>query len=152
LSQTQLFQRIIELSNSKFWDAAKLEWRVSNIEISDDPETCLCGKFPIIELCHLLNKVNGNQTTVGNHCVNKFLPNLSSSKIMAAFKRIRKNIEKSLNSEFIELALENKWINKWERDFYLDVMRKQKLTDKQKDKKIQINEKVVFNVNVIRKR
>ncbi len=144
MGQSQLFQGIIELSTAKFWDAAKLEWKISDIEMSDEWQTCLCGQYPIRELCHLINTSNGNSTTVGNCCVKKFMPDLSSNKLFTAFKRVRKNIEKSLNSEFIQLAFERNWIDQLSRDFYLNIMRKTKLSEKQRKWKVSINEKIVF--------
>jgi eukaryotic-like serine/threonine-protein kinase len=55
----QLRDAIIERSVAKNWDAARLEWRLNHIFEVDDPETCLCGHFPIIEICVLANRKNG---------------------------------------------------------------------------------------------
>jgi len=145
MSEYKLTQRVIALSESKSWDSAKLEWRLSEVYEAEEPETCLCGHFPIIEICVLANKLNGKITHVGNCCVKKFI-GLPSDKIFQAIKRIRKDNEKSLNAEAIQYAYDRGWINDWERDFYLDIMRKRKLTTKQLQKKIQINEKLSRNM------
>ncbi|OWO71695.1 hypothetical protein B2J71_19335, partial [Vibrio cholerae] len=39
-------------------------------------------------------------------------------------------------------AYDKGWINDWEKSFYLDVMRKRKLTSSQLNKKIEINNKL----------
>ena len=145
MSEYQLIQGIIELSRAKIWDAAKLEWRLEEVYEAEEPDTCLCGHFPIIEICVLSNRINGNNTIVGNCCVKKFI-GLPSDKIFQAVKRVRKDNERSLNAEAIQYAYEKNWINEWERNFYIDIMRKLKLSSKQLSKKIQINEKMARNM------
>jgi hypothetical protein len=142
MSQFQLTSEIIQRSVAQTWDEAKLEWSLLEIYESDKPETCLCGHFPIIELCVLINRRNNVQTTVGNCCVKKFI-GLPSDKIFQAVKRIRKDNSKSLNAEAIQHAFERKWINEWEKNFYFSIMRKRNLTAKQSAKKLQINSLVL---------
>jgi len=145
MSEYKLTQGIIELSEAKTWDAAKLEWKLAEIYEADEPETCLCGHFPIIEICILSNIINTNSTNVGNCCVKKFM-GLPSDKIFTAVKRVRKDNEKSLNAEAIEYAFEKNWINDWEKSFYLDIMRKRNLSTKQLETKIKINMKLAHNM------
>lgn len=71
MSEYKLTQEIIALSQAKTWDVAKLEWILHEIYEAEEPETCLCGHFPIIEICTLQNKLNSNFVTVGNCCVKK---------------------------------------------------------------------------------
>ena len=146
MTEFKLISEIISKSLSDTWEDAKKEWVLSNIYFAESPETCLCGHFPIIELCELKNNKNGNNATVGNCCVKKFI-GLSSDKIFQAVKRIRNDSGKSLNAETLELALDNNWINSWEFDFYTDTLRKRKLTEKQMQKRNQINEKIILKVN-----
>jgi hypothetical protein len=73
MSEFKLTEEIINRSQSKVWDMAKLEWSLHKIYEADEPETCLCGHFPIIEICTLRNKLNGQFATVGNCCVKKFI-------------------------------------------------------------------------------
>lgn len=141
-----LISKITVLSNADNWEVAKTEWILDVICISNEPETCLCNHYPIIELCTLKNKYNGNLATVGNCCVKKFI-GLPSDKIFQAVKRIRKDIAKNLNGETIEHAYHQHWINDWEYNFYCAIFRKRKCTDKQKEKKKQINQKIIFNLN-----
>jgi hypothetical protein len=146
MGQATLINEVLSLSVSRTWEIAKTEWILNEIYFSDEPETCLCGHFPIIELCELKNKENENIATVGNCCVKKFI-GLPTDKIFQAVKRIRKDGGKSLNGEAIKLAYSKKWINKWEFDFYEDTFRKRKLSDKQIQKRKQINEKILLNIS-----
>lgn len=145
MSEFKLTKEIIALSVSSIWDAAKLEWSLAQIYEADEPEHCLCGHFPIIEICVLQNKQNHNKATVGNCCVKKFI-GLPSDKIFQAVKRVRKDNEKSLNAEAIDHAYTNSWINEWEYNFSIDTMRKRKLSVKQLQTRKKVNEKMLFNM------
>ncbi len=145
MTQYRLTSQIVSRSMARTWDAAKLEWELKEIYESEEPETCLCGHFPIIELCVLGNKLNHNSATVGNCCVKKFI-GLPSDRIFQAVKRIRKDGAKSLNAEAVDYAFNRGWLTDWERGFYFDIMRKRKLSPKQAAKKAQINERYLFNM------
>ncbi|WP_409028537.1 hypothetical protein OX462_12315 [Janthinobacterium sp. SUN098] len=148
MSEYRLTTEIIERSEAANWDQAKLEWGLAEVYQADEPETCLCGHFPIVELCVLRNKLNASIATVGNCCVKKFL-GLPSDLIFQAVKRVRADNDKSLNGESIEHAFGKGWINQWERDFYFQVMRKRKLSDKQASTKRSINLKMMRNMRRI---
>ncbi|WP_175926481.1 hypothetical protein [Burkholderia cepacia] len=145
MSEFKLTAEIIARSKAKTWDLAKIEWSLAEVYEAEEPETCLCGHFPIIEICTLKNRITGQTADVGNCCVKRFI-GLPSDKIFQAVKRVRKDPSKSLNGETITHAFEKAWINEWERDFYLKIMRKRVLTSKQSEKKIQINEKIAMRM------
>jgi hypothetical protein len=145
MSEYQLTEKIIALSVAKTWDKAKLEWGLLDVYWEKEPDTCLCGHYPINEICILRNNKNGEQAIVGNCCVKKFT-GLPSDKIFQALKKIHRNIEKALNAETIEHAHQKRWINDWEYDFYFDTMRKRNLSKKQMDKRIQINKKILNRI------
>lgn len=145
MSEYKLGQEIVARSVAEVWDAAKMEWGLHEVYEADVPETCLCGHFPIIELCVLVNKRNGQLATVGNCCVKKFM-GLPSDLIFQAVKRVRTDSTKSLNAEAIDHARGKGWINAWESEFYFRIMRKRILTAKQAAKKKEINEKFVLNM------
>jgi hypothetical protein len=69
MSQYKLTEEILARSVAKTWDAAKLEWHLEDMYESDEPDTCLCGHTPIIELCFLRNRFNDKDALVGNCCV-----------------------------------------------------------------------------------
>ena len=145
MSEFKLAKRIVEFSTANNWDAAKLEWDLKEVYEAEEPATCLCDHFPIIEICVLRNRTNGNDTIVGNCCVKKFI-GLPSDKIFQALKRIRRDTGKSLNAETIRHAYDSGWVNNWEMGFYLDIMRKRNLSSRELEIKIQINEKVMRNM------
>ena len=147
MSAYRLSQEIIERSTAKVWDAAKLEWALDEVFESSPPETCLCGHYPIVENCVLRNRTNGAYATVGNCCVKKFI-GLPSDLIFQAVKRVRADTDKSLNAEAIDYAHGRGWMNDWERDFYMRLMRKRVLTEKQASKKRQINEKFLLRMKL----
>ena len=105
MSGYKLTEEILKRSQAKVWDIAKLEWKLNEIYEAEEPETCLCGHFPIIEICILQNKLNTQFATVGNCCVKKFI-GLPSDLIFQAVKRVRKDNQKSLNAEAIQHAYE----------------------------------------------
>lgn len=145
MSEYKLTAEILDRSESIVWDAAKLEWELDHIYEADESERCLCGHFPIIEICILKNKVNRKTAIVGNCCVKKFI-GLPSDKIFQAVKRVRKNEEKALNSEAIQHAYQNGWINDWEYGFSMDTVRKRKLSHKQMQTRKNINQKMLNNM------
>jgi hypothetical protein len=145
MSEYTLIDEIISRSQSKKWDNPKAEWKLAEVIESEVPETCLCGHYPIIELCELVNTKNGNSVIVGNHCVKKFM-NISSDKVFLAIKRVRANIEKSANLDTIAFLHEKGIVTDWERAFYENTWRKRSLTPLQLDKRIQINEKILLLV------
>lgn len=138
MAEYKLAVEIIARSSSHVWDAAKLEWVLFEVFEAEEPDTCLCGHYPIIENCVLRNRTNGNLATVGNCCVKRFI-GLPSDLIFQAVKRIRRDISKSLNPQAVVYAKERGWINEWESEFYFDIMRKRRLSERQLDKKQQIN-------------
>ena len=142
MSEYNLTSGIIKLSESNRWDKAKLEWVLDEVYESDEPDRCLCGHFPIIEICIISNRLNSNSAIVGNCCVKKFI-GLPSDRIFSSVKNVRKDIEKSLNSETIQHAFDKNWINDWEYNFYIDTMRKRKLSEKQFSIRIKINGKIL---------
>jgi hypothetical protein len=47
MSEYKLTEEILKRSQSNVWDMAKLEWKLNEIYEAEEPETCLCGHFPI---------------------------------------------------------------------------------------------------------
>ncbi len=145
MSEYKLTTELLKLSQSQKWDEAKLEWELIDIERVEDPEECLCGHYPILEICLIKNSKTDNESRVGNCCVKKF--NNKSDKIFRSVARIRKNIEKSVNAETLDLAIKNRWINEKEYKFYMDIIRKRNLSEKQSAWKKAINQKIGNKVN-----
>ena len=141
MSEYILTQEIISRSKSKKWDTAKLEWELIEIYPDQDSSYCLCGHYPINEICEIKNKETGEVVEVGNSCVKKFQTGMH--KIIPSLKKIQRYKLNSVNPETIEYAFQNKIINDWEKEFYIDTWRKRTLTDKQMDIRVKINNKLI---------
>ena len=141
----KLTVEILKLSESDMWCESKKEWQLHHINKDELPHTCLCGHYPITELCVIKNKLNGNTATVGNVCVKKFI-GLPSDKIFKSIRRISRDIAKSLCVEAVNYLQYKNMMSEWEYKFYLDTMRKLKLSDKQLEKRIEINRKLLLSI------
>jgi hypothetical protein len=142
-------ERILELSEADTWEEAKLEWKLDRIDFTtkEKGESCLCGKTPICELCQITNSLNGNSTQVGNVCIDKFT-DLPSNLIFTNIKKVLEDIDKSFNEATIEYIYERGWINEWECGFLINTKRKRKLTNKQYNKRVSINRKILRKFNI----
>jgi hypothetical protein len=58
-NEDKLMKEILELSESSEWNKAKEEWKLKNIYFSENKQSCLCGHYPIKEICIIENKLNG---------------------------------------------------------------------------------------------
>lgn len=142
MSEFKLTTEIVARSQNQAWDHAKREWSLVEVYEADEPETCLCGHNPIIEICVLHNRVNGNQAEVGNCCVKKFM-GIESHLIFDGLKRVQKDISAALNDAAIEHASSRQWITPWEKTFLISTRRKRVLSAKQGETRRRINIKVV---------
>lgn len=138
----QLRDAILKLSNATDWETARREWSLTGIHESEEPETCICDHFPIIEICEIYNRITKLSTEVGNRCVRRFL-GFRSDLIFSAIKRIRKDITKSLNADAIAFFRERNAINDWEYQFLQDTMRKRSLSAPQMNMRREINERIL---------
>jgi len=142
----QLRREILALSSATDWTAACKEWALVDIIEADEPETCLCGHYPIIEICEIRNDLTGNTTDVGNVCVKRFL-GVRSDLIFTSLKHVRRDDSKSLNADAIAFFHGRGLLNDWEYDFLQDTMRKRNLTFKQIAARKRINHKVLESIS-----
>ncbi|WP_230291717.1 hypothetical protein [Croceicoccus sp. Ery5] len=140
-----LTAEIIALSEADNWSVARQEWHLQSIYFEEEPSTCLCSHFPIIEVCVLVNAKNGNTAEVGNVCVNKFL-GIPSKIIFDGLKRVANDQDKALNIPAVDYIRKKGWINDWEYGFLNDTSRKRTLSPKQAAKRHQINQRILKNV------
>ena len=91
--------------------------------------------------------MNGNRAIVGNVCVNRFI-GLESAKLFTGVGRILKDSSCSLNAETLEHAYTKGWINDWELQFYANTLKKRRLSPRQMDKRLQINDKILAGFDV----
>ena len=142
MAHSRFIHEILHMSEASDWEAARREWVIKLVYFSKAPATCLCGHYPISELCIVSNKKNHNEATVGSCCVKKFME-LPSNKIFDAVKRVKKKADTSLNEETITHLYKQKLISMWEYEFYIDTCRKRKLSSRQIATRKKINEKIL---------
>jgi len=142
----ELKRKILALSEAQDWETARKEWALVDIIEADEPETCLCGHYPIIEICEIFNRVTKTHTEVGNVCVKRFL-GFRSDLIFTAIKRIRKDVDKSLNADAIAFFRQRGVLTEWEYGFSQSTMRKRDLTFKQQQTRQRINRKVLAAIS-----
>lgn len=141
----RLYEELLKISVSDKIAEAIKEWEWTEtylIEPDEDPETCLCGHYPIRECCVITNKITGEEVIVGNCCINRIVKT-ESDLIFQALKRVKKDVTKSFNFAVIEYAYRKHIINEWEYEFYESIMRKRELSPKQYSKKLNINIKIL---------
>lgn len=139
----KLTEEIIKLSVSDYWHSAKNEWTFEYAYYSEDLQRCLCGHYPIKNICVIKNKVNKTQTEVGNCCVNKFLDIDDGNKIFTSIKRLKEDSTRSMGLEVLEYLYNKKVLSEFEYKFYLDTIRKRKFSDKQLEIRKKINQKLI---------
>jgi hypothetical protein len=141
----QLKIAILALSRATDWEIAKKEWRLVEISEADEAETCLCGHYPIIELCTIANATTGTSVDVGNVCVKRFL-GFRSDLIFQSLKRVRADRDKAIGPDATAFFHERGVINDWEYQFQQSTMRKRDLSERQLFSRRKINEKVLASV------
>ena len=137
----KLTEEIISLSESDQWDFAKLEWCFEFAYYADELQRCLCGHYPIRNICVIKNQKNAVVTEVGNCCINKFLGIDDGNKIFLSIKKLKDDIRGSMNAEVIEYLYTKRGISDFDYKFYKSIYRKRILSAKQLNIKEQINRK-----------
>ncbi len=143
MNNYKLPKEIIQLSVSDVWESARLEWDFKYVYESEEPSTCLCGHYPIKNICVIKNRINSNETEVGNCCVNKFLDIDNGDKIIQSVKKIKKTIDSSMSEGTLLYLYDNDFITEWDYKFYSNIRLKRNLSDKQLNIKREINQKLI---------
>ena len=146
----RLKAHIVPLSISLAFEAARQEWDLISVEISDEFDNCPCGQ-EIKEHCYIRNRINGNTTYVGNVCINRFLQ-IDTGNLFDSLKRIAANIEASPNSDLIDHAYRMGFLfGDNEYHFLRQTMRKRKLSQAQLDWRVKINRRII-NRTIVKRR
>lgn len=138
---------IISLSVSPDWDTAKAEWQLHMVYEDPSDRSCECEHSPIHQICVIKNSSNSKIAEVGNVCVQKFL-RLMSNRIFSVIRRLRWDINKSLNPKALDLFEERNVISFNEKQDYLRYWRRRKnMSDDQKAQKLDINERILAYID-----
>lgn len=145
----RLKQHILPLSNAGDWAAAKKEWKLVGVEVSDEFDNCPCGQ-EIKEHCYIKNSLNGNTTYVGNVCINRFI-GIDTGNLFDGLKRIAKDAAANANEDLIIHSYRFGYIYESEYKFLMETRRKRKLSEKQLAWKEKINRRIT-NRTVVQRR
>jgi hypothetical protein len=134
---------ILSHSVSQDWSTARLEWTLDAVEdLEHERDECPCGYEPIRYLCWLLNKRNNARVHVGNVCVNRFMPEHDVNTVTAGLRRIQADSDKAPNSALLIWARNIGVITEWEFNFGMDTSRRRVLSDRQWEKRREINRRI----------
>lgn len=147
MAEYKLCQEIIAKSIADNWEDAKKEWDLDSVYESDEPLTCLCGHYPITNICVLYNIHNQQYIEVGNECVKKFFKIKLSDAIIKSIKKVKSDIRKSINIETLDYLHEKKCIDNYEYKFYSEKRNRRNLTDRQWRFKENLNMKFLHFTN-----
>jgi hypothetical protein len=145
----KLAGHIVSLSHAKSFHVAKLEWTIKFVEISEEKGNCPCGQT-ILEHCYISNHVNGNETYVGNVCINRFME-IDTGSLFDGLKRIAENNRANANIAVIEYANERGFLFEREYPFLIQTRLKQKLSAGQLAWKEKINKRILKQAVVKRR-
>lgn len=138
---------ILDLSVSTDWDSAKAEWQLNMVYEDPSDRSCECDHSPIHQICVIKNEKNSKIAEVGNVCVQKFL-RIMSNRVFAVIRRLRWDLNKSLNPNALQLFEDRGIISPSERQDYLRYWRRRKnMSDAQRAQKLSINERVLAYVD-----
>ncbi len=136
----KLHAAVIEASNSKDWNIAKLEWEFISAYRDNSGKNCLCGHH-IVEVCQIQNKHNLYILEVGNECVKQF--NQDFDNLAKNILTIEKCLSKNTPSNLAKFAFQKGLITESELKFCLETAKKRKPSVKQEQWKININSKII---------
>ncbi len=146
-NRRQLAEHIVPLSEANSFDDAKSEWVVVRFEWHEESGNCPCGHY-IKEFCYIRNLLNGNETYVGNVCVNKFM-GIDTGNVFDGLRRIKNDIYANANEDLIEYAYSQGYLyGDKEYDFLMSTKRKRKLSEPQLEWKRKINRRILKGIVV----
>lgn len=131
---------VVGKSISDNFSQAKLEWGIIDYRVESN-YTCACGHHPIRIVCRIRNNVTGNELDIGRCCAANHFERVFDT--IRSLEKLNKDISKSVTRETLDAMYEENIILLTEYNFYNDIIRKRKLSQKMKDWKISINKKII---------
>jgi hypothetical protein len=148
-SQIRLAAHILPLSRATTFAAAKHEWTLLSVEVSEEFDECPCG-HEIKEHCYIRNRITGSETYVGNVCIKNFM-GIDTGNLFSGIRRISDDHSANANSEVIEYARTQGFLFPGEYEFLLSTRRKRNLSPAQLSWKRKINARILNKVVVARR-
>lgn len=145
----RLQNHILPLSRASSFEAARTEWVLEFVEVSEEFDSCPCGQ-EIKEHCYIRNTLTGLQTYVGNVCVNRFI-GIDTGNLFDGLRRIRDDPRANANLAVIAYAENKGFLFDKEPAFLRSTVKKRKLSEAQKMWKEKINRRIL-NKTVVQRR
>lgn len=145
----RLKAHILPLSLSQDFAAARLEWELVRVEISEEFDTCPCGK-DIKEHCFIRNRYTKSETYVGNVCINRFI-GIDTGSVFDGLRRVKANNDAAPNLALIDHADTQGYLYEKEYDFLKNTARKRDLSQSQLEWRQKINRRIIAQT-VVKKR
>ncbi len=145
----KLKDHILPRSVARDFNAARSEWDLIFVEISEEPDHCPCGQ-QILEHCYIRNRLTCHETYVGNVCINRFL-GIDTGNLFEGLKRIRDDASANANDAVIEYAQKNGFLFEREYQFLHSTKLKRKPSGRQLAWKMKINRRILSRTVVHRR-
>ena len=140
-------ETLLAHSESACWEKAKVEWDFENAFYTEERVPCICTDFPIQNVCVIYNIHNGNRGYVCSSCAKRVLGIDIADKIFGSLAKLKKDLSKSMSRDVLEFLYSRLDLSMTEIGFYLSVMRKHKLSERQMNFKRIINKKLINYLN-----
>lgn len=123
-NQTKLEAGVTAKSVSDNWEQAKEEWVPVSVFRNPKIKKCVCGHRPIINLCKIRNKLNGNELVVGNHCIKYFHHGYDFDWVFRETMVLVDERQRMPSNEFLIWLFPRLSLPSKDREFLLSLMRK----------------------------
>lgn len=144
----RLWNNLKEHCNSELWEDARKEWKVVDIEFTDDDEKCVCGKA-LHNLFYAKNIKNGSSVILGSECV-ETVTGANPKSVSTNLGKVLKDKKIALNEAAILFLCDAGVLNEGrERIFLEDTCKRKfkKMSEKQQKWRLAINDKVIRYLN-----
>lgn len=133
----RLIAELLKRSESKDWATARAEWEYFSSEVLEGYETCLCGQYPIRELCWMRNRSTNEVAAIGNVCVLYFVDR-DLAGLFSSIKRVTEEKDKKLDWRLVESAWRAGVITRFDLEWYSETFSKRR-----SDGRVSINNRIL---------
>ncbi len=120
----------------------KETWEVHAIKKLNKAHRCACGTKPLIELVVLEKIATREKLTIGKCCF-QYFPGIKPTGIIEDIRKLSLDISHNVCTDTLTYALEKDILRDGERNFYLGILKKTNLPLAIKNRKKEINRKIL---------
>lgn len=148
-NQETLKQHILDLSEAKTFEDARKEWDFVSAHIYEDENYCPCGQM-IKEVCFLRNRINGEETYVGNVCVKRFMDITFDRNLFIGLKKIHLDNMARPNTAVIDYSMENGFLYSQDEYYFLMSIRRKRILSARRAHWLLLINRRIINKFVVR--